>query len=287
MQPTRSSLEGADVAGGQQAPYTAWSRENLVGSCDVALRREIALPMTLELGVVPVVENPHFLYQVRLRGGRRVYMRAIRTNYMNERRVVVIVDATRFEKLWRGEGHPSSARADEVKTPGPLRRLAQQVSELFRSREQEQLEEGHRAWLAKKQADAAKGFEQGIYNPVPLAEVSCFRDTDGHWRATFTNGITRTEYLLERGAASFPVLCDSNESAASLHALAGVVDCAPKTVDALAPAEVCNLDYVIKHGFFDPKTHELDRFRIVRERWGREPWWEQDLAESRALCPYH
>ena len=242
---------------------------------------------TLELGVVPVLESPHYLYQVQLEGNRRVYMRACRTPYMNERRVVVIVDAQRFVRFWRGDERASAAHAGKSPISAAFGKLARRATALLQTREQEQLDAGHRAWLAKERSDIAMHFAQGIYNPVALADVSCFQDAAGYWHLNFIDGITPTEYLLANGATSFPVLCGVNEGAAKLHALTGVAGFLPRTVEDLAPLEICNLDYVIRNGFFDPKTHELDRFRLVRERWGGEAWWENDITASRALCPYH
>ncbi|WP_446751597.1 plasmid fertility inhibition factor family protein [Variovorax sp. S12S4] len=76
---------------------------------------------------------------------------------------------------------------------------------------------------------AAKGFALGVENPVPLATVGCRFNTNEHFLAdllsridprrqpaspvvTFTNGITRTLWLLTNGASSFPVECSRDDS---------------------------------------------------------------------------
>lgn len=83
-------------------------------------------------------------------------------------------------------------------------------------------------WIKdRKFQEAAKGFEPGIENPVPLAEVECsmhenlrgpswFRflsyARDKQASVSFTNGVTRTIWLLVNGAESFPVECRSHSA---------------------------------------------------------------------------
>lgn len=101
-------------------------------------------------------------------------------------------------------------------------------------------------WIKdKKFLDAQKGFSHGEANPVPLAYVHCaIRDEERDvWRRryllfreyvgrqvvkrvpyiTFTDGITRTIWLLTHGAQYFPVMCDRS-NAELLQLMAGEPD---------------------------------------------------------------
>lgn len=58
-----------------------------------------------------------------------------------------------------------------------------------------------------KFGDAERGFNYGIANPVPLADVSA-REVHRQTVIYFTNGVTRTLWLLASGAEVFPVMVD-------------------------------------------------------------------------------
>ncbi|MCC8397634.1 hypothetical protein LJ656_34395 [Paraburkholderia sp. MMS20-SJTR3] len=152
---------------------------------------------------------------------------------------VVEVDAARFVNAWRGpkSSHPEIAHLDEV------------------------------GWRNDyKFHDAEEGFESGWGNPVPLAEVnagfwlddelahgvvasgrfvrwvrrvfpaarSTAREPERHPYVSFTNGITRTIWLLVAGAERFPVMC-GKEDAAILHHIAGARESTPCPVLELVP----------------------------------------------------
>lgn len=158
---------------------------------------------------------------------QKAFMSVKRTNHLNERRAVVMVDAEKFLKLWQAEvasihsfqshGTPDTWKAD------------------------------------RKYHLAADGFSKGIDNPVPLAYVSCLSQNvparklpKPWWRfwaqptfapahrleyVAFTNGVTRTIWLLANGFSEFPVECSCDE-ASRLRELAGTG--APfKTVEEL------------------------------------------------------
>lgn len=82
---------------------------------------------------------------------------------------------------------------------------------------------------------AAKGFADGLANPVPLAQVSLEEYQPNERRSllsrlsltagakpyvTFSDGVTRTIWLLTYGAEAFPVKCRIS-SAIKLHRFAG------------------------------------------------------------------
>lgn len=131
-----------------------------------------------------------------------VYMSISRTNYMNDERMVVEVDAEKFLQLWRNERFSLYPELN-MGTP--------------------------EIWKAdRKFADAEEGFSKGRKNPVPLAKAYCqsyikhtpivkpwlyfFEKIIGHTSeptpyATFENGVTRTIWLLSFGAKIFPIEC--------------------------------------------------------------------------------
>ncbi|GAA0432264.1 plasmid fertility inhibition factor family protein [Massilia aurea] len=160
-----------------------------------------------------------------------VFMRAERPNYDADRKAVVEVDAVRFLNLWR-QPH-SSHREIALGDPG--------------------------TWSSDyKYRWADDGFSKGAENPVPLAEVNCghaehdltevrrrfFLFTEevviaprGLPWLSFTNGITRTIWLLANGAPVFPVEC-SLDHAQELQRLAGVEGGRPVALSDLIPERV-------------------------------------------------
>ncbi|WP_336928149.1 plasmid fertility inhibition factor family protein [Acinetobacter oleivorans] len=68
---------------------------------------------------------------------------------------------------------------------------------------------------------AIDGFSISEHNPVPLAFVSA-RFEHGNPYIGFTNGVTRTMWLLANGARSFPIEVRDKESAKHLYEFAGI-----------------------------------------------------------------
>lgn len=147
----------------------------------------------------------------------------------SDRRAVVEVDASRFLELWRQpySSHPEVANCSPKDWPSDY-----------------------------KFHHAEAGFSKGEWNPVPLATVSCavyveqvkkmksqylgirrYIEWEEGSRSNFlgfTNGITRTIWLLAAGARVFPVECGA-EHAALLQQLTGLPGGIPKTVAELLP----------------------------------------------------
>ena len=159
-----------------------------------------------------------------------VYMR-VDNSCMDDKRFVVIVDAVKFLKLCR-EGNDAIYFGH--------------------------IPEGRERWVRdEKYGQAVRGFEHGEGNPVPLAEVVCYQNTR-HQRTprrgfprlleflsilpelqhstiefnyvAFTNGITRTLWLLANTAEAFPILCTEKHCADRLFACAAVHNTSVKTV---------------------------------------------------------
>ena len=167
---------------------------------------------------------------IRIATERRgdVFMSVTRSNYMNDRRAVVEVDSSRFLNLWRQRqsSHP------EIAAGSPS------------------------TWVNDYKFHYAEdGFKEGETNPVPLANVSCgtMEEKNSVWKRrslffkeleridhcsenylSFTDGITRTLWLLTFGAKIFPVECRFEE-AALLHSLAGNAGTEVRTIDELPP----------------------------------------------------
>ena len=112
-----------------------------------------------------------------------------------------------------------------------------------------------KTWVQdRKFPKAEKGFSYGETNPVPLAMLTCairdlkkdvwqrrllfFREYMGAQvykrvpYVTFSNGITRTIWLLTYGAEYFPVMCGTS-NAELLQLMAGRPEGKPKTIRAL------------------------------------------------------
>lgn len=165
------------------------------------------------------------IYSVETKKKGTVYMRMDWANFNNDRRCVVVVDAQRFIAAWRAYVDEPLAFQDED------------------------------GWRADYKFDKAEdGFSHGADNPVPLANVGVL--SPGGKRTapcvSFTNGITRTIWLLANGASSFPVYCGESD-AASLHAMAGAEGFPVVTVQELLSDMVANIDKYREQGLpFEP-----------------------------------
>lgn len=180
-------------------------------------------------------------------------------------RAVIEVDAERFLTAWRqeGSGYPD---------------IAHQTIDGWRR--------------DYKFDDARQGFDGGWSNPVPLAEVNAWLSHKqkqpalpvterrlGRWfrRLTrvepdvapameaapcisFTNGITRTIWLLAARAERFPVSC-SVDDATLLHRLVGADNTEPHLVVDLLP----QIDHLAK-------LNENAAFHRKLEAHGLPPW---------------
>ena len=114
-----------------------------------------------------------------------VYMRCIRSYAMNTERAIVILDSKKFLSNWKNDPNP----------------VAPELSKGTRD-----------TWINdRKYPDAALGFKQGVNNPVPLAKI-VFHESLHSSYINFTDGITRTIWLLSNGVTAFPVECSTQEA---------------------------------------------------------------------------
>lgn len=141
-----------------------------------------------------------------------------------EKSGIVIVDSEKFLQLWRNEPH-SIHRAEANGNP--------------------------QTWPHDyKYSEAVKGFSYGYDNPVPLAFVShgmATRTIVSHkflWFGKrehnesfhyvgFTNGVTRTIWLLSQGCKAFPIQCEM-PGASEVHRIAAMPGTLLYTIDELA-----------------------------------------------------
>ena len=143
----------------------------------------------------------HLLFAVSLGNATRVHMSVIPAKYRVTGDRVVVVRADKFLALWRSDPRDSH------------RTLSHGTPESWRQ--------------YYKYQRAAEGFARGATDPVPLAEVSCEVDprptkqSSAVAYALFSNGITRTIWLLSHGCEAFPVLSPPPD-ADLLHESAGL-----------------------------------------------------------------
>lgn len=138
-----------------------------------------------------------------------MFMCVSRTNALNDERYVVEVDAKRFVEFWRNTIDPNHY---ELANGNIL------------------------TWRKdKKYSKAEEGFSHGEINPVPLAIVNCSTFANAKAHINFSNGITRTIYLLTQNVERFPVECVYFSNAKLLHEIAGFSDGRFMSVEELIP----------------------------------------------------
>jgi len=142
------------------------------------------------------------IFRLETRDRGYVYMRVSRSNYCNDERAVVEVDSDKFLALWR--------RSPQNKNSGEI------------------------GWRAERKYPMAEsGFSAGLDSPVPLAHphirihvdkipiyapwLFLFRRVARFEEKTFefidfTDGVTRTLWLLQNGVKVFPVECPLSEA---------------------------------------------------------------------------
>jgi hypothetical protein len=171
--------------------------------------------------------NTSAVFEIQLQNHENVYMSVSKSNYMNDERCVVVVDAKKFLRLWRN--NPYKKHSDISK--GNIE-----------------------TWQNdSKYHYAVEGFSHGINNPVPVAEIVYQEHTNSTpvYRrkylilkelvkveevifdyVVFRNGITRTIWLLVNGAEYFPVECPI-KSAGRLAEIASYAGNEYRTVEQL------------------------------------------------------
>lgn len=163
------------------------------------------------LSVVERFGKRSILFPIELKNSNLVFMRVDEDQCLDEKRRVVIVDSAKLLSMWKAEPHGFNHDLSHG-TPNDWESFS-------------------------KYPKAAEGFSMGLNNPVPIARVVCglhkgtnniyerrfgvFKKLTG--RETFSipfleidNGRTRTIWLLNHGAAHFPVECTQTSGVALL-----------------------------------------------------------------------
>lgn len=139
-------------------------------------------------------QDDYAVFYIDTPEGGRQYMSASWSEYKNENNSIVFVDSKKFLNLWKNDPQ---------------------------KQEHHLASGGKKEWMADyKYHYAEKGFSHGLKNPVPLAYPHCESNKHGVY-ACFTDGITRTIWLLSQGATSFPIEA-SNDAAQLFNKYAGV-----------------------------------------------------------------
>ena len=142
--------------------------------------------------------NPFVVFELSLANKKKVFMHVEKTNYYNNERGIVIIDANRFLKLWKNEPNSSHYK---------------------------QSHGNPKTWINdRKYKKAEEGFSYGFNNPVPLANIyyGFYKKNTTSYKfpffrknecieqipyVGFSNGVTRTIWLLANGCKIFPVEC--------------------------------------------------------------------------------
>lgn len=162
-----------------------------------ALEQQIkdpSAPTTLHLASITGNE---IVWQIELPNQKPCFMRSI-IGGLEDEYFVVHVDAKRFYYHWL----LSSVNPSDRNRPNHCVLLKDMPQDY-------------------KFNDAVKGFADCVDNPVPLALA--FADhAFGNPYIGFTNGVTRTMWLLVQGVKSFPIEVHGEDSANQLYELAGI-----------------------------------------------------------------
>jgi hypothetical protein len=167
-----------------------------------ALRTELkALNAQIECGERPMLASPveqkpgKLVWRIPIPGQSDAFM-SIEAGHADYDRFVVPVHAAAFYRAWLAGGLQSSKRWDGCLLPSELA-------------------------TDYKYRHAVAGFAHGEQNPVPLARVgACYHK--GTVKIGFTDGITRTFWLLANNVAAFPVMVADLESAEALAKSVGL-----------------------------------------------------------------
>ncbi|WP_420801930.1 plasmid fertility inhibition factor family protein [Sphingomonas cavernae] len=190
----RPNSRGLDVP--TRVPLNIW--QFLDG---MAVRRELARlgaasPPRLDECKFDQLSAGRATWRLTYGRGLHAYVSVNRGEY-NEERYVVLLDAERFYRAWL---------SSSLTSPASPRDCFAKIRE--------------RMPLDYKFEEAVKGFRHGRENPVPLPTITSWHSSKGP-RIGFSDGVTRTYWLLYNRVGVFPAEVRSQEDAHILHGLVG------------------------------------------------------------------
>ena len=177
----------------------AWRME--LDALDWQLKQDA--PPTLPAPVVQAADK--LAWRIPMRDGSEVFM-SVTSGHTDDTLFVVPVDAAAFYRTWLAATLRNPERPDGC-------RLVSEMPEDYKYRH------------------AVEGFSHGEKNPVPLARVGVLTE-DGAVDVRFTDGVTRSYWLLANDATAFPVVVSGREAAMALAKAAGV-ESEPLSIAAL------------------------------------------------------
>lgn len=164
----------------------------------VSLKRSLYLPNTLQL-----------VFEIRLPNSKVVFM-SLDVGFEKDERAIIIADATKFLSLWRSNPYGTH---NNIANGNPF------------------------LWKQDyKFKHAEEGFSAGEENPVPLASIhfqvgktykkfcNLIWSINTIQYVSFTDGVTRTIWLLSNKCFAFPIVCGIKESN-SFHSAVSVSGC--------------------------------------------------------------
>ena len=165
-------------------------------------------------GINIIVEEKRVVFELKIKNQKSVYMCH---PFKNNTGGIAFVDSIKFLELWR------NSKIDVDK-------------EISNKTEDGWRDDYKYSW-------AEEGFKQGLGNPVPLARVCCYSDEyyvpikarcipffkkkyvkETKYACSFSDGITRTIWLLSNGVKSFPVHLNSSDETKILAKFAGITE---------------------------------------------------------------
>lgn len=155
----------------------------------IELKRIAELPRTPVIPEIVLIKDRKIVWRIALSPTRSAFLSEEVPNF--GKKFVAYVHGGKFYRQWRRQS---------LLRPGDFQGCPR-VDDMDRD---------------YKYPSAVRGFTHGRANPVPLADIVFLKGIG------FTNGITRTLWLIRNGAQSFPVATSCEESSLRLARELGV-----------------------------------------------------------------
>lgn len=150
---------------------------------------------------------PEAIWAIKTRKGDH-FISATRTNDLNDKRWVLMVEARRFYAVWLASRNQATGMPNIPPDYDDLPKMD--------------------GW-----GEQQRWWGKGLTDPVPLAVISNSFIRDPHRHMIFENGRLRLAWLIYHGAAAFPIEITQKEEPTEFVEMMGVNGFSPITVDAL------------------------------------------------------